>query len=308
MIRAADYDLNNIENALERQFKLLGGIEKFVSKGDSVLIKPNFIVAKPPQNAAQTDPAVILALAKMLKDFGAKPFIADSPAWKNVDACVRILGLEQPLKKLDIPFRTFKKSVRKKIAGSSINISIDALEADKIINLPKFKSHQQLHATFAVKNMFGCVCGKEKAFWHFVKGNSYQQFCEMLIEIYKLLAPSLTIIDGVTAMQGPGPINGTPKKLGFLISGTDPIACEVVCCKLINIDPDTLPIIQTAKKTGFGCAEPEHINIAGDSFCEPVCTDFEFAPIIPLRFSLFHVCRSITKQLLLLAKPQKKSG
>ena len=308
MIRAADYDLNNIENALERQFKLLGGIEKFVSKGDSVLIKPNFIVAKPPQNAAQTDPAVILALAKMLKDFGAKPFIAASPAWKNVDACVRILGLEQPLKKLDIPFRTFKKSVRKKIAGSSINISIDALEADKIINLPKFKSHQQLHATFAVKNMFGCVCGKEKAFWHFVKGNSYQQFCEMLIEIYKLLAPSLTIIDGVTAMQGPGPINGTPKKLGFLISGTDPITCEIVCCKLINIDPDTLPIIQTAKKIGFGTTEHEHINITGDSFCEPACTDFEFAPIIPLRFSLFHVCRRITKQLLLLAKPQKKSG
>lgn len=68
-------------------------------------------------------------------------------------------------------------------------------EADRIVNLPKFKTHQQLTATFAVKNMFGCVCGKEKAFWHFAKGHSLEEFSRLLIGIYQLLSPCLTIAD-----------------------------------------------------------------------------------------------------------------
>ena len=86
--------------------------------------------------------------------------------------------------------------------------------ADVIINLPKFKSHQQLKATFAVKNMFGCVSGKRKALWHFRKGGSVDDFCELLIDIYRFLNPVLTIIDAVTAMDGPGPINGKARALG----------------------------------------------------------------------------------------------
>ncbi len=301
-----------VAEAIARQFELLGGIGRFVKRNDSVLLKPNFIAPKPRHCATQTDPAVIIETARILKDLGAKPFVGDSPAWGDVFKCVNVLGLEEPLKKLGVPVRQLDKPVKRQIAGVDVGISSVALDADKIINLPKFKAHQQLVATFAVKNMFGCVSGKWKAYWHFAKGGNEKKFCKLLIEIYKLLNPALTIIDGIIAMDGPGPISGRAKPLGWIIGGTEPIACEIVCSKLINLSPESLPIVKAAKQIGFGstglaaggCANFDDIEIAGDTFPKTVCTDFVLAKPIPIRFSLPHVCKSVCKQILMLARPR----
>jgi uncharacterized protein (DUF362 family) len=307
LTRCIEYKESTIAGAIARQFSLLGGLEQFVKRGDSVLLKPNCIAPRPRNCATQTDPAVIIETAKLLKDFGARPFVGDSPAWGNVHTCAKAIGLEEPLKKLDVPIRQLNKPVRRQIAGVTVGISSVALDANVIINLPKFKSHQQLVATFAVKNMFGCVSGKWKAYWHFAKGGHAEKFCELLIEIYKLLSPVVTIIDGVIVMDGPGPISGRPRPLGWLIGGIEPMACEIVCSKLINLEAGRLPIVNTAKQKGFGCTNPEAIEIVGDQFPDTICTDFVLAEPIPIRFSLLHVCKSICKQLLLLAKSFRKS-
>jgi len=304
LTHCTEYKDTTIAQAIERQFALLGGLGHIIKRGNTVLLKPNFIAPKPRHCATQTDPAILIATAKLLKDFGCKPFVGDSPAWANVFACVKALDLEAPLKKLDVPIRQLNKPVKRQIAGVNVGISSLALDADVIINLPKFKSHQQLIATFAVKNMFGCVSGKWKAYWHFAKGGNEKKFCKLLIEIYKLLNPALTIIDGVIAMDGPGPISGRARPLGWLIGGTEPIACEMVCSKLINLDCNNLPIVRTAKQIGFGCANFGDIEIAGDPFPKTVCTDFVPAEPIPIRFSLLHVCKSVCKQILLLARPR----
>ena len=299
---ATTYDESVIEQAIARQFDLLGGIDSFFSRGDKVLIKPNLIAPRPASDAAQTDPAVILATAKLLKDAGAKPFIADSSAWKNTEACLKVLGIDKSLKKLGVPFENLNTSKRHKVAGSHLGISTVALEADKIVNLPKFKAHQQLGATFAIKNMFGCVCGKEKAFRHFSHGRSPEKFTEMLIGIYKLLSPAITIIDGVVAMEGMGPLSGTPKLLGYIIGSTDPIACEIICCDIVNFNPKNMPIIQTAKKMGFGCSTRENIQTVGDSCKDRGPIDFKPAMQTPLYFTFPRICKSIAKQLILTAK------
>jgi uncharacterized protein (DUF362 family) len=302
--RCNDYNPPGITEALQRQFELLGGLEKFVTPGDTVLLKPNFIAPRSRHHATQTDPAVIIETARLLKDFGARPFVGDSPAWSNVFTCVKALKLKEPLKKLSVPVKQLDKPKWCRIGAKNIRVGISsvALDADVIINLPKFKSHQQLTATFAVKNMFGCVSGKRKALWHFTKGKNADDFCEFLIDIYKFLKPAFTIIDGVIAMDGPGPIKGRARPLGWLISGTDPIACETICAKLIGIKPEDIPIIKTARQMGFGCSDLTKIEIAGDDFPQTICTDFQLPKLVPLRFSLLHVCKSICKQILLLAK------
>ena len=116
---------------------------------------------------------MILEVARLLKDCGAKPFVADSPAWADTAACARALELIEPLQKLGVPIRQLDdpRKCRLPRGGPRVGISSVALDADAIINLPKFKAHQQLTATFAVKNMFGCVSGKHKALWHFRKGD-----------------------------------------------------------------------------------------------------------------------------------------
>ena len=304
LTRCSDYSRPKIAEAIAKHFELLGGMERFVSRGDCVLVKPNFIAPKSRRCATQTDPAVILETARLLKEFGARPFIGDSPAWGNVFTCVKALKLEESLKELSIPVKQLNKPKKCRVGAHSTTVGISsiALEADVIINLPKFKTHQQLIATFAVKNMFGCVSGKQKAYWHFAKGKNAYDFCELLIAIYRFLNPALTIIDAVTVMDGPGPISGRARPLGWLIGGTEPISCETICAKLVNIDPEELPIIKTARQLKFGCCEADKIKVLGDDFSKSVCTDFKLAEPVPLRFSFLHVCKSICKQIFLLAK------
>jgi len=304
LIRCSDYSRPKISKAIARQFELLGGLKKFVRPGDTVLLKPNFIAPRSRRHAAQTDPAVIVETARLLKDFGTRPFVGDSPAWSNLFTCVKALELEEPLRQLSVPVRPLNKPKKCRIGagGTRLGISSVALDADVIINLTKFKTHRQLMTTFAVKNMFGCVSGKRKAFWHFAKGKRDSDFCEMLIEIFTFLNPALTIIDAVTVMDGPGPIRGRARPLGYLIGGTDPMALEIICCKLVNIDPDDLPIIKTARQMGLGSSDAEKIEIIGDDFPQTVCTDFELPQLIPIRFSLLHLCKSICKQIILLTK------
>ncbi len=308
LTRCSDYNRAKIAQTIAAQFDLLGGLEKFVTRGDTVLLKPNFIAPKPRRCATQTDPAVLLETAMLLKDFGARPFIGDSPAWSNVFACIKALEMEDDLKKLSIPVKQLNKPKKCRIGTKSIEVGISsvALGADVIINMPKFKTHQQLVTTFAVKNMFGCVSGKRKALWHFAKGGNGDEFCELLIEIYKFLNPALTIIDAVIAMDGPGPINGRARPLGYILGGTNPFALEVICSRLVNINPENLPIIKTAKKMGLNSPGADTIKILGDSLPQNPCMDFELPHLIPIRFSLPHVCKSICKQIFLLAKSIKK--
>jgi uncharacterized protein (DUF362 family) len=134
-----------------------------------------------PDIPAQTHPEVICAVAEWVREAGAIPLVGDSPAWGDVQACLAALGIVERLNASGVEIVRLDRPVRILIEGTSIGLSRTALQADAIINLPKLKAHQQLGATFAVKNMYGCVVGKEKAFWHFAKGHSFDGFCRMLI-------------------------------------------------------------------------------------------------------------------------------
>ncbi|OHB62348.1 MAG: hypothetical protein A2Y76_00240 [Planctomycetes bacterium RBG_13_60_9] len=307
LVRCDDYDPGSVAQAVRRQFDLLGGLERFVKPGDSVLLKPNMIAPRSHHvSAAQTHPTVILEVARLLKDFGVRPFVADSPAWTNTATCARALELIEPLRKLGVPIRQLDAPRKCRLGPGKprVGISSAALDADAIINLAKFKAHQQLVATFAVKNMFGCISGKRKAIWHFKKGGNPAVFCEMLIDIYRYLGPALTLIDGIVVMEGQGPIRGPSRPLGWLIGGADPIACERVCCRLIGIQPQQVPIIRTAERIGFGCPDLDQVEILGDAL-PPPCPDFRMPDLTPVRFSFLHVCRSIARQVLFLARGRR---
>jgi uncharacterized protein (DUF362 family) len=306
LTKCNDYEPVNVRAALLKHFNLHGGISAFVSRGDKVLVKPNMIAPKPASCAVQTDPAVIIELAKILLDFGAKPFVADSSAWANAAACAEALGIVEPLKKLGVRIKQLSRPVKCTLehSGTKIGISSVALEADKIINLPKLKTHQQLVATIAVKNMFGCVSGKAKVIWHYRKGATSENFCTMLIDIYKLLGPVLTIIDAVVAMEGPGPIRGNPKKLGWLVASVDPMAAEVICCDLIGFNPEQLPLIRAAEKIGFGCTNKQNIQIVGDLLPDNLHIRLVPAEQTPLRFTPARIVKSVLRQIFILVKSE----
>ncbi len=299
------YEPAAVREAIETQFELLGGVETFISPGKRILIKPNLIVPKAPEIPAQTHPEVIYAIAEIVKDAGATPLVGDSPAWSNTRGCLRAMGIDQRLDKLGVEVVSLDRPQRMMIEGAKLGISRMALEADAIINVPKLKAHQQLTATFAFKNMYGCVCGlggKEKAYWHFARGAEMEAFCRIIIGIYQKMTPLLNIIDGIVAMEGQGPINGKPRDLGYLVAGTDPAACEQVCCEMVGLKPGDLPLLAAAAKMGVGCHNRNAITVVGDTYNTPVLPDFTPATQTPLRFTFPRICKSIAKQCVILLK------
>ncbi|HOL31109.1 MAG TPA: DUF362 domain-containing protein [Anaerohalosphaeraceae bacterium] len=301
--RCQSYDAQQVYNAVCRQFELLGGVDAFFGRNQRVLIKPNLIVPYSPEIPAQTHPEVIYAAARCVKDAGGKPLVGDSPAWGNVWACLKALGVDKRLKHLGVEIVQLNNPVPIQIEDSVVRISRTALEADAIINLPKLKTHQQLTATFAFKNMFGCVAGlggKEKAWWHFARGDRVESFCRLIIGIFQRLNPVLNLIDGIVGMEGQGPINGSPRQIGYLIASRNPAACERICCQLVGFNPKDLPLLQTAEQMGYTLDST--LEITGDTFDGPICPDFVPAVQTPLRFSLPRICKSITLQGWMLLK------
>jgi uncharacterized protein (DUF362 family) len=312
LTRCCSYDRRALSHALATQFDLLGGAGQFVRPGDRVLLKPNFIAPRPSLAAVQTDPAIIVEVARLLKEARARPFVGDSPAWGSVFSCARALGLDEDLRRLDVPILPLDHGRRCRLADGRTTVSISsvALDADRIVNLPKFKAHQQLVFTFAVKNLFGCVPGKRKPYWHFRRGHSPDQFCRFLIEIYRLVSPVITIVDGIVAMEGQGPISGRPRPLGWLVGGADAIACERACAQLVNVAPDRVPLIRTAQRMGFGCPSAAALTLVGDDPSAGLCLDFKMAEQVPLRFSLGRVVKSIARGVVvsLRVSRSQKSG
>jgi len=202
--RAASYDPRVVEAAIRQAVDDLGGWAALVKPGDRVLVKPNCITPSPPEQHAQTHPAVILEVCRQLLDFGARPFVGDSPAWSSLRANLGKLGILPDLAALGVPVVPFKNPVRAanpqgKVFGK-LTVDRAALEADAIVNLPKLKAHRQVLLTAAIKNMFGCVNGRRKAWWHVKAGNYENYFGLMLVETFELLRPVVTILDAIVAM------------------------------------------------------------------------------------------------------------
>jgi len=300
--RVKSCEPGEVGRAVREQLERCDPSGRRLGRGVRVLIKPNLIMARLREQAVQTDPAVIVAVAEALKERGARPIVGDSPGWGRVEQCVRVLALDEPLARLGVPVVPLDQPVVREIPGCQglrMSVSRVALEAEAIVNLPKFKTHQQLGATFAVKNLFGCVPGKRKAWWHFARGGSPDDFCAMLLGLYRLLAPVVTIVDGVLAMDRTGPIRGRPRRLGMMCGGPDAIACEHVCAAIAGFVADDLPILKTARRLGIGPADLEDIELLGEPLEDIMCGDFEPAEQTPLRFSLMRVGRSIARQIVL---------
>ena len=175
------YKSPELANALNQLLDPLGGMENFVKRGDRVLLKPNLLSPKKPEDAVCTDPAIMIAVAKMVMDVGGIVLIGDSPALVKGSKVLGSLGVADELKNMGVKIVDFVEI--QKVSGSafkSIEISKEVLDADVVINLPKLKTHGMMVLTLAVKNLYGCVVGKRKAAYHLQVRESREMFAQPL--------------------------------------------------------------------------------------------------------------------------------
>lgn len=283
ILKRATYDYETLKPLF---FDLLDSINgSLIKKESRVLIKPNLLLPAPPEKAVLTHPMIIRASVEYVLQKGAFPQISDSPGMRSLvgsfDKVLQVSGIRDALKGMDVEYRVFKESVIIDVGPPfhKIEIAEDAMNADIIINLPKLKTHTQMLLTLGVKNLFGCIVGLRKPEWHFRTGVDREMFARLLIQIHNAVRPSMTIIDGILAMEGQGPgKRGIPRHLGLLMGSSDTIAVDIIVCRMLGIEPDRLLTNKIAKEMGL---VSKTIEIEGDL---PEIKDFRLPKIIPIVF------------------------
>lgn len=299
LIAAQSYDLETLRQSLETLLEPLGGMKAFVKPGDRVLLKPNMLTASNPTKECITRREVVYCVAQLVQEVGGKPFIGDSPAFGSAHGVAKNNGYLPLLEELGIPLVEFhgKRYDTESDDYRNLRLSKEAMDADVVINLPKVKSHIQLTMTLGVKNLFGCVPGKMKAWWHMEAGKEPETFATMLIETAKAIAPDLTIIDGIIGHEGNGPMNGEPRDLGVLGASTDVFALDRAMVDILGVEPALVPTVATSMKLGlcsdltaieFPLAQPKQLAIA----------DWKLpAALMPIDFALPRILKSTFKHL-----------
>ncbi|MBL7217541.1 MAG: DUF362 domain-containing protein [Desulfobacteraceae bacterium] len=239
---------------IERLLAPLGDMASFVEKGDRVLLKVNLLSAREPEKAVTTHPEVVRAVAQSVKEAGGIPYIGDSPSGKFSERALRKAykrsGLEDIANEEGIPLNrdtgTRRLDIPDGVRLKQTSVCNFVLETDKIIALPKLKTHSLQYMTLACKIMYGAIPGLTKAKYH-AQFPRRAAFADMLLDITMFIKPGLFIMDGIVGMQGQGPGSGDPVNLGWLLASTDPVAMDIAVCRLVGIEPVAIPALKRAK-------------------------------------------------------------
>ncbi len=274
IVRCEDYTGERITDAVSRSVDFLGGIESFVKKADTVLIKPNLLSAREPEEAVCTHPEVVRAAIRLVKKAGGRPVVGDSPGnfftTRDVDFVYEKTQIKRIAEEEDIELVKFDKS--RLINGYPIAEA--ALNASVIISLPKLKTHALTVMTGGVKNTFGMIPGLYKVECHRKKPKP-RDFVRILLDIFEITKPHLSIMDGVVGMEGDGPATGRSRKLGLVMASPDAVSMDAVVSKLVGLPSYKDIIVNEARRRGVGEADISNIEILGEAIESVKIKDFK---------------------------------
>jgi len=219
-------------------------------RGKSVLLKPN-LVESIPGRPVNTDPHLIGAAAEAFLRVGAATVsVAEGPGHhRDTDLVVHETGLADQLSHRRIPFidlnrdELIKTKLRANYSGlRHLWLPRTVLASDFIVSMPKVKTHHWTGVTLSMKNMFGIVPGSRYGWPKNVL--HWSGIHESILDICATVRPHFVIADGIIAMEGDGPLNGTPKALHTILLADDPVTADAELSRLLGISPDRVRYIQ----------------------------------------------------------------
>jgi uncharacterized protein (DUF362 family)/Pyruvate/2-oxoacid:ferredoxin oxidoreductase delta subunit len=262
----------------------LGGMGAFVKPGERIALKPNLLMPTAPERAIVTHPAVVAAVALAVMEAGAHPVVVESPSIGVVHAktviqgSFRRVGYTAMAERygFELSFDTEWESVSapEAVLAKRLEVMSPILRADGVINLAKLKTHMFMIFTGATKNLFGVIPGLNKAAYH-ARLDDPRRFADMLLDVAYFVRPRLNIVDAIVGLEGNGPgTGGSPRPIGALLAGADPVAVDVACCRVVGIDPALVPVLVAARDRGLWSGRVADVDTLGVPVAELRTKDF----------------------------------
>ncbi|MFM7150111.1 MAG: DUF362 domain-containing protein, partial [Gemmataceae bacterium] len=264
---ASDYNVD-LGSILSRQYEHFR--DKVPLRGRRVVIKPN-LVEYHRNKVINTNPYVIAGVIELCRREGAaEVIVAEGPGhWRNVEYLVKASGLGEVLRHFKTSFIDLNHDEPTRLLNLGRLTGLDQLylartvaEAEVLISLPKLKTHHWAGVTLSMKNLFGTMPGifygwpKNELHWRGIDNS--------IVDIAMTRTPDLAIVDGIVGMEGDGPLNGTPKQMGVLVMGTDLVAVDATCCRLMQLDPGKINYLMLANKKKLGHISEASIEQRGE--------------------------------------------
>ena len=295
LARCPSYDPPLVQEALLRTLELAGGIASFARKGDRILLKPNVLLAAPPEKAVCTHPEVLRAAIRAFMDFGCPVIVAEQPGIGNAHNSMKAMevsGIRGVCEEEGVECRLFRAKGFAPVAlpgGRQVRevmLPRDFQEVQHVVSVAKIKGHMQATYTGAIKNFYGAVPFRQRKQIHGLA--KYVPFSEGIVDIFQAVRPRFGILDGIWGMEGRGPSAGRPRHLGLLMASTDLVALDRVAVSAVGWDRLRVHHIQDAAERGLGEADLGRIRVVGEKLDE-VRTRFSPPPTAfrnPPRFLL----------------------
>jgi uncharacterized protein (DUF362 family) len=287
-----------IEKMVRKSIELAGDWP--VKKGNTVFMKPNYVVdawnrltankAKPEEiQSCVTDPRVIRGVALVALESGAgKVLIGELPAHGDSYATAKIYGCELVVKELakeypgkvelldlkSVPFAYYKAEKTGGLALKEYAIPKILMEADVVISVPKMKTHMMAGITVSLKNI-GIGAPTSTVYGQPKFGLPHQRLAEVIVDVCKIVGIDYTVVDAIWAMEGNGPMDGSPIAMDMVVAGKDPVAVDWVCTECMGFKGEMFGITRLAQKYGLGTYQ--NVEVVGVPIAQ-VMKHFEPVP------------------------------
>lgn len=278
-------DYEQAEVCIRALVEQMGGMDRFVRPGERIVLKANLLRAAPPESAICTHPAVVEAVARLVKEAGGTPVICDSPGGAlhkesvlrslyektGMAAAAAAAGAELSM---DSSTRTVSLPEGKVLRQAEIITPV--AEADGVIDLCKMKTHVLMSMTGAVKNLFGVIPGLSKVGYHATHPD-HATFADVLLDLTGYVKPRLSLMDGILAMEGDGPgSSGTPRQAGLLLASANPLALDTAAGAIMNLPRQDNPVLLAAERRGLTPCRMEDVELIGGTVEELRMADYKF--------------------------------
>ena len=247
---------------VSKAIELLGGIERFVAKGENVAIKPNVAFASSPLLGATTHPELVAKVVRLAYKAGAKQVIVTDNPINDPASCFTLTGIGKAASdagaRVILPkpglFRHTTLPGGKLIVNWPIFYEPFA-NADKLIGIAPLKHHHRSGASMTMKNWYGLLGGRRNVF--------HQDINTIIAELALMVKPTLVILDGTVAMVTNGPTGGSVsdlKRKDTLIASCDMVAADSFGCTLLGLKPSDLPYLAKAQNAGAGTTDYQSLK------------------------------------------------